>query len=69
MPCATDFTLYYNISDMILYYFNPHSKLNIPYNVPKAQFFRPERTENESIVLSERCDGYFICSDGENSPD
>lgn len=68
MPCATDFTtIDYIITDMILCYFNPHCKLNMPYNVPKAQFFRPEESEDESIVLSEGCEGYFICSDDENS--
>jgi hypothetical protein len=68
MSYATDFTkLDYNITDMILYYFNSHCKLNMPYNVPKEQFFRPKGVEDGSTVLSESCEGYFVCSDDENS--
>jgi len=68
MTYATDFTtLDHNVADMILYYFNPHCKLNTSYNVPKAQFFRPEGVEEDSTVLSELCEGYIIGSDDENS--
>jgi hypothetical protein len=68
MSYATDFTtLDYNITDIILYYFNSHCKLNMPYNVSKAQFFCPEGVEDGNTVLSESCEGYFVCNDDENS--